>query len=77
MKKIFLILLAFQAFCYSAKAQTDAPAITQLRELLTSAKTNFTAEIGAKIQDDAAGNTYYETKKPSDLAETAIVHTAA
>jgi hypothetical protein len=76
MKKFAFIFLPFLFIGFYTKAQAVAPVIVQLRELLVSAKTNFTADIDKKIQDDASGNSFYETKKKSEAAETAIVHTA-
>ncbi|MEO6522088.1 MAG: hypothetical protein ABIN91_10450 [Mucilaginibacter sp.] len=77
MKKFAFIFLPFLLISFYTKAQAVAPVVVQLRELLVSAKTNFAADLGKKIQDDAASNSYYETKKTSEAAETVIIHKAA
>jgi hypothetical protein len=63
------------SFC--SKAQTDTPAITQLRQLMVSAKTNFTADMGKAMGDDTVGHSFYETKNPTEAAQTAIMQVKA
>jgi hypothetical protein len=78
MKKLtLLIIVAFGIQLY-AKAQTEPVQITQLHALLQSAKNNFADEIGKKIDEDTTSKSiYYETKKPTEAAETFIVHQAS
>jgi hypothetical protein len=46
--------------------------------LLKSAKNNFANDLGKVMETDSANHTiYYETKKPTKLAETFIVHQAS
>ena len=78
MKKAILLIIATLALQFYAKAQTVAPEITELRDLLKSAKNNFTNDLGKVMETDSATHTiYYETKKPTKLAETFIVHQAS
>ncbi len=77
MKKILVLLISILTFQFCVQAQTEAAVITQLHTLLQSAKSNFHDDMGKKIDEDASTKTiYYETLKPSEAAETFIVHQA-
>jgi hypothetical protein len=66
MKKAFLLIIAILMLQVYVKAQTAAPEITELRDLLKSAKNNFANDLGKVMETDSANHTiYYETKKPS------------
>ncbi|BAU52436.1 hypothetical protein [Mucilaginibacter gotjawali] len=78
MKIQLLIFIALVSFGLSAQAQTEAPVITELHQLLQSAKSNFTNEIGKKVEEDTVTqNVYYEAKKPAVAADAFILHVKA
>jgi len=75
MKTKLLIITALVSFGLSVHAQTEAPVITELHQLLLSAKSNFTNEIGKKVEEDTlTKNVYYEAKKPALVADAFIMH---
>jgi len=78
MKKKLLVIIALVTFGLSVHAQTEAPVITELHQLLQSAKSNFTNEIGKKVEEDTVTqNIYYEAKKPAVAADAFILHVKA
>ncbi|MDR3694600.1 hypothetical protein [Mucilaginibacter sp.] len=78
MKFKLLIIIALVTFGISVHAQTEAPVITELHQLLQSAKSNFANEIGKKVEEDTlTQNVYYEAKKPAVAADAFILHVKA
>ncbi len=78
MKIKLLIIIALVSFGLSVHAQTEAPVITELHQLLQSAKSNFVNEIGKKVEEDTVTqNVYYEAKKPAVAADAFVLHVKA
>lgn len=75
MKKIIFVIIGIFAIHLYANAQTAAPVVIELRQLLQSAKTNFVNDLGKKIEEDpATKNVFYEAAKPAVEADAFVVH---
>jgi len=78
MKKIFLVIVGIFTTLLFANAQTAAPVVTELRQLLKNAQNNFANDLGKKIEEDpATKNVFYEPVKPALEADAFILHVDA